>query len=225
MNRILFFLMISALTVQIYGQDTSRMGKANYRKGNQRDFRGLMREGNSQYNADKPVDAETSYRRALDVDEKSTKASFNLGDALYRQKKYEEAGRQFEKAASEMTDKTDKARAYHNLGNSLLEQQKLKESIEAYKQALRNNPNDADTKYNLSYAMNLLKQQQQQQQQKGNSPEDEEANKILEQAKKLVAQRKYQEAYNLMKEEEKKNPKLSQYADFTNRILDIIKMN
>ncbi len=222
MKKILLLLTVSILTVSLYGQDSSRIGKTEYRKGNQRDFRSLMREGNRQYEADKPVDAETSYRRALDVDEKSNKATFNLGDALYRQKKYDEAGRQFEKAASETTDKIDKSRAYHNLGNSYLQQQKLKEGIEAYKQALRNNPNDADTKYNLSYALNLLKQQQQQ---KNNSPEDEEANKILEQAKKMVAQRKYQEAYNLMKEGEKKNPKLLQYTDFTNRILDIIKMN
>ncbi len=226
MEKILLLLTVSILTVSLYGQDTSKIGKTEYRKGNQRDFRSLMREGNKQYNAEKAEDAEKSYRRALDVDEKSNMATFNLGDALYRQKKYEEAGKEFEKAASETTDKMDKSRAYHNLGNSYLQQQKLKESIEAYKQALRNNPNDADTKYNLSYAMNLLKQQQQQQNKdQKKSPEDEEADKIVEQAKKLVAQRKYQEAYNLMKEGEKKNPKLLQHADFTNRILDIIKMN
>jgi hypothetical protein len=71
--------------------------------------------------------------------------------------------------------------------------------------------------------MNLLKEQEQQKKQK--SPEDEEVDKIFEQAKKLVAQRKYQEAYDLMKDGEKKYPQLLQYADFTNRILDIIKMN
>jgi hypothetical protein len=67
--------------------------------------------------------------------------------------------------------------------------------------------------------MNMLKQQEQQQK------KNEELNKIVEQAKKLVAQRKYQEAYNLMKDSEKEYPQLMQYADFTNRILDIIKMN
>ena len=222
MKKIVLFLIISVLTAHVFGQDSTKIGKTEYRKGNQQDFRSLVREGNRQYNAEKTVDAETSYRKALEVDEKSNLATFNLGDALYRQKKYEEAGKEFEKAASGTTDKMDKARAYHNLGNSYLQQQKLKESIEAYKHALRNNPNDADTKYNLSYALNLLKQQEKQ---KNKSPEDEEADKIFEQAKKLVAQRKYQEAYNLMKEGEKKYPKLMQYADFTNRILDIIKMN
>ena len=206
--------------VDLYGQDSAKIGKTEYRKGNQRDFRDLVREGNRQYKAEKAVDAETSYRRALDVDDKSDLATFNLGNALYRQQKYEEAGREFEKAASGTTDKMGKARAYHNLGNAYLQQQKLKEGIEAYKQALRNNPNDADTKYNLSYALNMLKQQQ-----KDKSPEDQEIDKIFEQAKRLVAQRKYQEAYNLMKDGEKKYPRLLQYADFTNRIFEIIKMN
>jgi tetratricopeptide (TPR) repeat protein len=224
MKKILFSVIIGFLSMQLYGQDSAMKGKTGYTKGNQSDFRRLMREGNRQYDDKKTEDAERSYLHALGVDDKSERAIFNLGDALYRQKKYDEAGKRFEEAASAMTNKADRARAYHNLGNSYLQQQKLKESIEAYKQALRNNPGDADTKYNLSYAMNMLKEQQQQQQQK-KSPEDEEVDKIVEQAKKLVAQRKYQEAHNLMKEGEKKNPKLSQYADFTNRILDIIKMN
>jgi len=169
-------LIAGVLTVHLHAQDSAKIGKTEYRKGNQQDFRSLVREGNRQYNAQKVTDAEKSYRRALDVDEKSNMASFNLGDALYRQQKYEEAGKEFEKVASEMTGKTDKAQAYHNLGNSYLQQQKLKESIEAYKQALRNNPDDADTKYNLSYALNLLKQQEQQQQ-KNQDNKDNQNNK------------------------------------------------
>ena len=165
MNKLFFLLIINLLSVQIYGQDSMKIDKTEYRKGNEQDFRSLVREGNRQYNAEKAVDAETSYRKALDVDEKSNLANFNLGNSLYRQQKFEEAGKEFEKVASGTPDKMDKARAYHNLGNSYLQQKKLNESINAYKQALRNNPNDADTKYNLSYALNLLKQQEQQEQQ------------------------------------------------------------
>jgi len=168
MNRITLILITGIISIQLYGQDSATIGKTEYRKGNPQDFRSLVREGNRQYNAEKPVDAERSYRKALDVDDKSNLAAFNLGNAMYRQQKYEEAGIEYKKVASETTDKMDKARAYHNLGNSYLQQQKLKESIEAYKQALRNNPNDMDTKYNLSYAMNLLKEQEQQQQNQDN---------------------------------------------------------
>ena len=165
MKRIIFFIGISILYIHLNAQDTSAVDKTVFKKSDPSDFRSLMREGNRRYGDDNHVDAENSYRKALDANNKSTQAAFNLGNALYRQQKFDEAGKQFELAASEVTDKTDKARAYHNLGNSMLQQQKLKESIEAYKHALRNNPNDADTKYNLSYAMNLLKQQEQQQQQ------------------------------------------------------------
>ena len=172
MNRIILLLMISVLTVNLYGQDSTKIGKTGYRKDNSGDFRSLVREGNRQYNSGKFEDSEKSYRRALDVNEKSNLATFNLGDALYRQQKYEEAVKEFEKTASGMTDKADKARAYHNLGNSFLQQQKLKESIEAYKQALRNNPDDIDTKYNLSYALNLLKEQEQQQNQDNSDNQD-----------------------------------------------------
>jgi tetratricopeptide (TPR) repeat protein len=219
MKKSVLILIISVLTVNFYAQDSVTIGKIEYRKGNQQDFRKLVREGNRKYNAGKAVDAETSYRGALVVDEKSNLATFNLGNAMYRQEKFEEAGKKFEEAALGTADKMERAQAYHNLGNSYLQQQKFKESIEAYKQALRNNPNDLETKYNLSFAMNLLKEQEEQQK------NDEEMNKIVEQAKKLVAQRKYQEAYDLMKESEKTYPELMQYAEFTNRILDIIKMN
>ena len=163
MNRIFLLLIISVLAINLHAQDSVMIGKTEYQKGNQQDFRKLVREGNRRYNAEKAVDAETSYRGALAVDEKSNLATFNLGNAMYRQQKFEEAGKKFEEAAAGTTDKMEKAQAYHNLGNSYLQQQKLKESIEAYKQALRNNPNDLETKYNLSFAMNLLKQQEQQQ--------------------------------------------------------------
>jgi len=172
MNRIFLLLITSVLAINLHAQDSVVIGKTEYQKGNQQDFRDLVREGNRQYNAGKVVDAETSYRGALAVDEKSNLATFNLGNALYRQQKFEEAGREFEKAASGTNDKMERSRAYHNLGNSYLQQQKLKESIEAYKQALRNNPNDVDTKYNLSYALNLLKQQEQQQNQDNQDKKD-----------------------------------------------------
>ena len=163
MNRVILLSVINILAVvNLYAQDSAMIGKTEYRKGNPQDFRSLVREGNRQYNAGKTDDAERSYRKALDVDQNSNLATFNLGNAMYRQQKYDEAGKKFEEAAAGTTDKMEKAQAYHNLGNSFLQQQKLKESIEAYKQALRNNPNDMDTKYNLSFAMNLLDDQENQ---------------------------------------------------------------
>ena len=174
MKNIVLLLIISALTVNLQAQDNSDIIEGETVRGSQQDFRSLVREGNRQYNAGRVSDAERSYRRALDIDERSNPATFNLGSALYRQEKYEEAVREFERAAAGTSDKMEKAQAYHNLGNSHLQQQKLKESIEAYKQALRNNPNDFDTKYNLSYAMNLLREQEQNQDNQDNQEQNQD---------------------------------------------------
>ena len=168
-------------------------------------------------------DAEIAYRKGMATTKNFPKANYNLANSLYRQEKYEDAGNSYKYIAEQKeNDRSLRAKAYHNYGNSLLKQEKYKESIDAYKNALKLNPKDKDTKYNLEYARKKMVHQQSQ---KNNSQNNEEIDKIVEEAKRLVAQRKYQEAYNLMKEGEKKNPKLAQYKDFTNRILDIIKMN
>jgi Ca-activated chloride channel homolog len=123
----------------------------------------LVREGNDLYKKGKYSESETFYRKALEKDPKSYSGSFNLGDALYRQGKLSEAMEQFQSLAGRKADKSSMAKAYHNLGNVLLENKKYEESIEAYKQALKAVPGDADTKYNLAYAQAMLKKQQQQQ--------------------------------------------------------------
>jgi len=118
--------------------------------------------------------AEVAYRKALEKRPDDLKWNFNLGDALYKQMNFEQAAGKFEEIAQKSTDKADKAKALHNLGNSLLMQNKLDESIEAYKNALRQNPNDPETKYNLAYAMNLKKKQDQQ---KKDQPQNQDQNK------------------------------------------------
>ncbi|HBL77624.1 MAG: hypothetical protein A2W90_03075 [Bacteroidetes bacterium GWF2_42_66] len=117
--------------------------------------------------------AETAYRKALDKRPDDLKWDFNLGDALYKQMKFEESAAKFGQIADKSTDKVEKSRALHNMGNSLLMQNKLDESIEAYKDALRKNPDDLETKYNLLYAMNMKKKQQEQQKNKDKENKDQ----------------------------------------------------
>ncbi len=131
--------------------------------------RKYIRQGNREFENEKFEESEIDYRKAIDLDEKkSYKPLFNVGDALYKQEKYEEAVEQFNNLTDYELSKEEKAKIYHNLGNSLLQSDKLQESIEAYKNALRNNPNDMDTKYNLAYAQKKLEQQQQDQNQDQN---------------------------------------------------------
>lgn len=124
-----------------------------------------IREGNKHFGKEEYENSEVSYRKALEEESNSFNALFNLGDAIYKQEKYEDAAGEFSGASQMNTDKINRAKTFHNLGNSLLKANRLEESIECYKNALRNNPADLETKYNLAYAQDLLKQQQQQQKQ------------------------------------------------------------
>lgn len=124
-----------------------------------------IREGNDNYADGNYNNSIVAYQKALTENPTSFEAAFNMGDALFKDKKYEDAVSQFESLAAQAKTPDQKALVYHNLGNSQLMQGKLNESIEAYKSALRNNPTNQDTRYNLSYALQLLKEQQKQQQQ------------------------------------------------------------
>ncbi|MFH1121700.1 MAG: tetratricopeptide repeat protein [Bacteroidota bacterium] len=139
----------------------------------------LIRKGNKQFKEGKFKEAEIDYRKAMEISPKSFRGEYNLGSSQYRQKNWEEAGRNYMNSAGKMkpNDVTGKAAAFHNLGNSLLKAEKYNESVEAYKQSLRLNPADEDTRYNLSYAMRKLQQQQQQQQKQDKNKDDKQDNK------------------------------------------------
>ncbi len=122
-----------------------------------------IRKGNREYDKDKYSESEISYRKAIDVNKQSPDAVFNVGDALYKQKKFEDAGKQFTESANETDNKVKKSDSYYNLGNSLLEAKKYQESIDAYKNSLKLNPRNPEAKYNLAYAADQLKKQQEQQ--------------------------------------------------------------
>ena len=124
--------------------------------------------------------AETEYRKALEKKPTDKYWNFNLADAIYKQNRFDEAAGKFSELAEQMTNPVEKARAYHNLGNSQLMNQKIDESIESYKKALRQNPTDLETKYNLAYAQ-LLKNQQQQQQNQQNQDQNKDQKQDQEQ--------------------------------------------
>lgn len=136
-----------------------------------------IHKGNQLYNEQKYTEAEASYRKSLEKSKQSVAGNFNLGDAFYKQKKFDKAAEQFNGIASSASDPAVKAQAYHNLGNTLMESKKYEESIEVYKKSLLNNPKDDQTRYNLAYAMEKLKQQQQQNKDKKNKDKKDQKNK------------------------------------------------
>jgi Ca-activated chloride channel family protein len=146
-----------------------------------------IRKGNREYEKDKFAESEISYRKAIDKNKQSPDAVFNVGDALYKQKKYEEAGKQFVENINQNDDNVKKSTGYYNLGNSLLNANKIEESIDAYKNSLKLNPKNKEAKYNLSYAQDLLKKQQEQQkkqQQQDKNKQDQNKDKNKQDQKK-----------------------------------------
>lgn len=128
-----------------------------------------IRSGNKFYVDSLYEKAEIEYRKALEINPKSTDAMYNLGNALFNQipqsqEKGKEAMEQYATAAKLESDKAKLAHINHNLGTLLYMAQQYPQSVEAYKESLRNNPNDNETRYNLAKAMYMLKQQQEQQQ-------------------------------------------------------------
>ncbi|MBI1288693.1 MAG: tetratricopeptide repeat protein [Flavobacteriales bacterium] len=133
----------------------------------------FISKGNKLYDEQKFGEAEMTYREGQESGADAFISGFNLGDALFKQERYEEAAGVFQTLPNLTDDKEQKAAAYHNLGNSFLKAEKYQESVDAFKQSLRNNPKDLDTKYNLAYAMRKLQKQQQDQQQNQDQNQDE----------------------------------------------------
>ena len=172
-----------------------------------------IRKGNTAYKDSSYSDAEQLYREALMKDQSSYEASFNMADAIYKQERYSEANSLFKALSEKTDDKIKKSESYHNLGNSLLKEQKLDEAIEAYKNALRNNPKDLDTKHNLAYAMRMKNQSQEQEKEEQKEEEKEEDKKEEKEEQKEEEKDKDEnqnEKGEQSEEEKKEEPKQPQ---------------
>ena len=179
-----------------------------------------VRAGNRFYKDKKYTEAEIEYRKALQKNNKSFQANYNLGNSLFRQGKYDQAFEQY-KAAAPLTDQNKEKLAanFHNIGNVFMSGGKFQEAISAYKTALKNNPKDNETRYNLAYAQSLLQKQEQSQdnqnnqndqnkdQDKQNEPNDESKeqpeNKQPEQQQPQMSKENAQQILNALEQDEK----------------------
>ncbi len=154
----------------------------------------ILLEGTRAYQKGDYQTAAQKFRTATESNTASTKSNFNLGNAYFKTKKYEEAVNHYQTAITNANDTKMKSKAYYNLGNSYLAQAKkgmkqtgntppqlgekgekqLKNAIEAYKDALRNNSQDYNAKNNLGMAYKMLRQQQQQQQNQQQDKQDQQ---------------------------------------------------
>ena len=139
--------------------------------------RKMTRNGNTNYETGNFIDAEINYKKALEKNSDLLEAQFNLGDALVKQERFDEALEAFDKVSTSTEDQNLKANALHNKGNVLLSQQDLEGAIESYKDALRVNPKDQETRYNYAYVKKLIDDQQQQNQDQDQNEDNQEDNK------------------------------------------------
>lgn len=131
----------------------------------QREARQLVRHGNRLYKDSLYTKAEVDYRKAIEQSPAFALARYNLAASLMRENKLEEGLKEMEMAAKGLDTPSRKAKAFHNVGVILQASEKYAEAIEAYKEALRNNPEDDGTRYNLALCQYMLKNNPQQDQQ------------------------------------------------------------
>lgn len=146
-----------------------------------------IRNGNSLYKAGKYTESEVKYKQAQGKNPTSYEAAFNLGGALYKQQRYEDAAAGYAKLAEDGIDFERQGNTFFNLGNAQLniykhgsgedKNKRLDEAISSYKEALRRNPSDMQSKFNLAYSQKL----KQEQENKDNQDKDKDKNKDQDQ--------------------------------------------
>lgn len=181
------------------------LGAATFAQAQQKTDRDYLRSGNKLYNDSLFIKAEVDYRKALDINPKSTDAMFNLGNALLMQQKVKEAMEQYESVSKMEKDKSKLAEIYHNVGVILQSAKQYPQCIEAYKESLRNNPKDDETRYNLALAQKLLKDQQQNQQNQDQQQQQEQKEDKQEQNQDQQEQEQKDQQQQQQQQQQNKN--------------------
>ena len=190
----------------------------------QRIARSFVREGNELYKQKKYADAVVSYKKATTQVSTYYKSAFNLGNTLYVQKNYKEAIPQYELAAKGTQNKLEKAAAYHNLGDAHMGEKSYDKAIEAFKNSLRNNPTDEETRYNLALAKEKKKQKEEEDKKNQPPPPSEFAKRTKKQADKLLETFQFEKALELMEAGLKKDMTLSNYKEYMQKIETVIEI-
>ena len=168
---IMYFVLIS-MTMSLLAQENAQAVAQGENKIDEKVERNTIRKGNGLFNDKKYTEAEIEYRKALEANPSSEIATYNLGAALYKQQKWNDSRNEYRKIVQASSDSLRAAHAWHNLGNISFQEKNYAQSIEEYKNALRRNPKDDETRYNLRVAQLLLKKQQQQEQQNQDKNDD-----------------------------------------------------
>lgn len=114
-------------------------------------------KGNEAFVENKFADAEANYRVSHSKAPQNAVATYNLGNAIYKQNQAEEAKLSYLKALENSRTREEKSATFHNLGNVFMKEKDYTKAVAAFKNALRNNPEDEETRYNFALAKKMLK--------------------------------------------------------------------
>lgn len=155
------------ITFFSFGQEKEKAQALALKKAN--DF---VHEANQLINEDNFISAEMEYRKAISEQPANVAGAYNLGNSYYKKGNFEEALYRQQQAAKNAVSKDEKHKAFHNIGNILMQNKQCKEAVEAYKSALRNDPTDDETRYNLVLAKECAEQQKDENKDDQNKDED-----------------------------------------------------
>ena len=178
----------------------------------------LLRNGNQALQEAQPLKADSVFSRHLKTDPNNPYAQMGLGNALYQQAKPDSARYWFEKAAETFQTPAYKSRAHHNVGNTYLKADKWAEAAQQYKEALKLQPDNDMSRYNLAYALKKLKQQQQQQQQQKQQQKQQQQQQEQQQQQQQQQKQEQQQE----QQPQKNNPKQQMQKKDAERILDAL---
>ena len=162
--RVKFFYFSVILTIKIGFSQNEKI--TNY-----------IYEGNKNSQTEAFVEAEKSYRKALSLSPEKPEALYNLGNAHFLDKQYDEASQRFFQTQKFATTKEAKHLAFHNMVNFYMQKKEYKKAVEAYKNGLRNNPSDDETRYNYALAKKLLENEKPPEEQEEENKKDQKDQK------------------------------------------------
>jgi len=151
----IFIICLVLMSTWSFAQDKDKERARQLQKANN-----YVHEGNELVNSEDYISAEMEYRKAISEQPTNVAGTYNLGNSYYQKGQFDEALYRHTQAAENATSKAEKHKAYHNIGNILMQNKLCKEAVEAFKNALRNDPTDDETRYNFAIAKECAEQQQ-----------------------------------------------------------------
>jgi Ca-activated chloride channel family protein len=199
----------------------AQSGHSRSSLGLSQDWKKDVNEARRLYKESKYGESLKKYQSAQKHAPKEVDLSDEIAQSSYKANEFEKAEKVYNQSSSKKGNAAQKARTYHNLGNSKLKQKKYDEAVEAYKESLRNNPHDEETRYNLSEALKKQKAQQQQEDKKNQQQNKNQPNQQNQQNKQNQNQQNQSQQQQNQSQQNKEQQAKSQLSDKkTERMLD-----